>query len=85
LAYGLVSQICILSPERIILGGGVMARTHLFPKVRAKTLELLNGYLQVPAILEQIDSYVVPPKLGDQAGVLGAIALAQKAYQEQHP
>jgi fructokinase len=85
LAYGLVSLICVLSPERIILGGGVMTRTHLFPKVRAKTLELLNGYLQIPAILEQIDTYIVPPKLGDRAGVLGAIALAQKVYQQQQP
>jgi len=79
LALGLVSIICILSPERIIMGGGVMEQRHLFPLVRGRVRELLNGYLQVPAILDQIDEYIVPPGLGNRAGVLGAIALAQQA------
>jgi fructokinase len=79
LALGLVSIICILSPERIIIGGGVMEQRQLFPLVRGRVRELLNGYLQVPAILDQIDEYIVPPGLGNQAGVLGAIALAQQA------
>jgi fructokinase len=39
-------------------------------------LELLNGYIQAPEILERIDQYIVPPGLGGNAGVLGAIALA---------
>ncbi|HUX76049.1 MAG TPA: ROK family protein [Anaerolineae bacterium] len=79
LALGLVSIICILSPERIIMGGGVMEQRQLFPLVRGRVRELLNGYLQVPAILDQIDEYIVPPGLGNRAGVLGAIALAQQA------
>lgn len=79
LAYGLVNFICTLSPQRIILGGGVMDQAHLFPLVRRKTVELLNGYVQSPAILERIDEYIVPPGLGNKAGVLGAIALAQQA------
>jgi fructokinase len=79
LALGLVSIICILSPERIIMGGGVMEQRQLFPLVRRRVRDLLNGYLQVPSILDQIDEYIVPPGLGSQAGVLGAIALAQQA------
>jgi fructokinase len=79
LALGLVGIICILSPERIIMGGGVMEQRQLFPLVRGRVRELLNGYLQVPAILDQIDEYIVPPGLGNRAGVLGAIALAQQA------
>jgi fructokinase len=79
LALGLVSIICILSPERIIMGGGVMEQRQLFPLVRGRVRELLNGYLHVPAILDQIDEYIVPPGLGNRAGVLGAIALAQQA------
>jgi fructokinase len=79
LALGLVSIICILSPERIIMGGGVMEQRHLFPLVRGRVRELLNGYLWVPAILDRIDEYIVPPGLGSRAGVLGAIALAQQA------
>jgi len=44
--------------------------------VRRKSLELLNSYIQVSAITEHIEEYVVSPRLGDNAGVLGAIALA---------
>lgn len=79
LALGLVNFICTLSPQRIVIGGGVMQRPHLLPLVRRRVRELLNGYLQVPSILEHIDDYIVPPALGDRAGVLGAIALGQQA------
>ena len=83
LALALTNYICTLSPQRIILGGGVMQRQSLFPKIRQNVLELLNGYVQSPALLEQIDAYIVPPGLGNQAGVLGAIALAQDAAREK--
>jgi fructokinase len=46
--------------------------------MRQKVQTLLNGYVQSPRILEEIDSYIVPPGLGNRAGVLGAIALAQQ-------
>jgi fructokinase len=79
LAFGLVNIICTLSPQRIIIGGGVMQQPQLFPLVRRRVQELLNNYLPVPAILDHIDDYIVPPGLGDQAGVLGAMALAEHA------
>lgn len=79
LALGLHNIICIMSPQRIIMGGGVMAQQHLFPKVRQKVVTSLSGYLQSPSISEAIDTYIVPPELGNQAGVLGAFALAQMA------
>ena len=53
-----------------------MRQTHLFPRIRTQVLALLNGYIQAPEILERIDDYIVPPALGGDAGVLGAIALA---------
>jgi fructokinase len=56
-----------------------MDQPQLFPLVRQKMVELLNGYVQAPAILENINTYIVPPGLGNRAGVLGAIALAQQA------
>lgn len=84
LAYGLVAIICVTSPQRIIMGGGVMHQMHLFPMVRARVKELLNGYIQHAAILERIDEYIVPPALGDRAGIAGALALAQQA-QERTP
>jgi fructokinase len=78
LALGLASFICVLSPQRIIMGGGVMRQEHLFPMIREEVQKILNGYIQSPAILEDIDSYVVPPGLGNRSGVLGAVALAQQ-------
>ncbi len=79
LARGIVPQIYILSPQRILLGGGVMEQQHLFPKVRRHVRDILNGYIQAAAILDDIDQYILPPGLGNRAGVLGAIALAQLA------
>ena len=61
------------------MGGGVMKTEGLFPRVRKRLTELLAGYVQAPAITKDIDNYVVWPGLGDQAGVLGGIALAQRA------
>lgn len=77
LALALVNYACTFSPQRMILGGGVMEQLQLFPMIREKVQQLLNGYVQDPAILERIDDYIVPPSLGNRAGVLGAIALAQ--------
>lgn len=79
-ALGLMAVVCIISPQRIILGGGVMGRSFLFPLVRSELQALLNGYVQDPAITEEIEATVVPPALGDRAGVLGAIALAARAH-----
>jgi len=76
LALGLVNIICILSPERIILGGGVMENTDLFPRIRREVKNLLNGYVNIREILDVESDYIVPPGLGDRAGLLGAIALA---------
>jgi len=79
LALGLVNIIVTLSPQRIVLGGGVMSQAQLFPLIRAEVKRLLNGYIQTPWVNTQLDAYIVPPGLGARAGVLGAIALAQAA------
>jgi fructokinase len=76
-ALGLLSIVCVASPERIVVGGGVMDRPRLLPLVRARLRELVAGYLDTPMLGERIDSYLVAPALGDRAGVLGAIALAE--------
>ena len=83
LALGLVNYILAISPQRIVMGGGVMEQTHLFPLIRANVQALLNGYLQAPAILEDIEGYIVPAALGGRAGVLGAIALAERVALEK--
>jgi fructokinase len=76
IAQALVNYILTLAPQRIIIGGGVMQKDFMFPAVRQKTQELLNGYLQHDLLLNHMDEYIVPPALGNRSGVLGAIALA---------
>lgn len=81
IARALRSFICTLSPERIILGGGVMSQAHLFPMIREKTLAELNGYIQSAEILGRIDAYIVPVALEGKAGILGAFVLAEQALK----
>lgn len=78
LALALVNFICTLSPERIVIGGGVMSRELLYPLVRRQVVDLLNNYVRAPRI-QSIEDYIVAPWLGSHAGVLGALALAQAA------
>ena len=78
LAFGLATWVCTLSPQKIIVGGGVVRNSDLLPMVRQNLCGLLNGYVRTPQILEKMHDYVVPPALGENAGVLGAIALAQR-------
>ena len=79
LALALAGFVCTLSPERIIIGGGVLAEPTLLPRVRAMLATLLNGYVQAPALLDDLDRYVVPPALGARAGVIGGLVLAAQA------
>ncbi len=84
LGLGLVNLICLLSPQRIIMGGGVMSQSKLFPLIRREVHSLLNGYIQAPRLLKEPEQYIVPPQLGNRAGVLGALALAELAAQNTH-
>jgi fructokinase len=77
IASAVANLVYMLSPQRVVLGGGIMQQPGLIEKIRVKTLEDLNGYVQSPQILEHIDEYIVLPGLGGRAGVLGALALAQ--------
>jgi fructokinase len=79
LALALSNFVCMLSPQRVVIGGGVMQRPRLLPMLREQVCSILNGYVSAPAILKHIDEYIVAPGLGKQAGVLGAIALAERA------
>ncbi|MDR3050270.1 MAG: ROK family protein [Oscillospiraceae bacterium] len=85
LAQACVDTILLLSPQRIVLGGGVMHQLHLFSMIHKEILRLLNGYVQHAAILEHIETYIVPPGLGDNAGGIGALMLAQAALEGLAP
>jgi fructokinase len=76
LAHAIAGYICTLSPQRIILGGGVMDQRQLFPLIRSRVVSLLNGYIISPMLNERIAEYICPPALGSRAGVCGSLALA---------
>ena len=83
IASALMNYILTLSPKKIILGGGVMQRGFLLPRIRNRVCVLLNDYVTSKSILENIDQYIVPPGLGNQAGSMGAIALALR-YEDMN-
>lgn len=78
IACGVMNLALAISPKRIILGGGIMKMPGLLAEVRQRVINLLNNYLHSPVITEGLDEYIVAPALGDFAGVLGAIALAER-------
>jgi fructokinase len=68
LAYGIANYVCTLSPQRILLGGGVMRQAHLYPKIDSELERVLAGYIgRIPPVM--------PAQLGERAGLLGALAL----------
>ena len=75
------NAIMSFSPEKIILGGGVMQQDFLFPLVRTKTVSLLGGYINHTQISEGLQNYIVKPGLGIHSGLLGAWLLAKKALE----
>mmetsp|Transcript_17507 Transcript_17507/g.24622 ORF Transcript_17507/g.24622 Transcript_17507/m.24622 type:complete len:400 (-) Transcript_17507:218-1417(-) len=74
-----VTLILTTSIERIVLGGGVLKRSGLIEKVRTQTVKLINGYVELP---KDLSTYITLSQYGDDAGFMGAVTLAQRAYQE---
>lgn len=83
IAQAIANYTLCYSPNRIVLGGGVMHQEQLFPLIRAGVKETLNGYVNCKEIVEDIDNYIVPPALGDNAGIMGALRLGHLAVLEQ--
>ena len=87
MAHALKNLACTLSPRRIILGGsvrkaGLLGEAAFFQRLRDDFREVLGGYIASPAVSAAgIGSFIVPPALGDDAGVSGAIALALDALK----
>lgn len=78
LALGIVNLICVMSPQRVILGGGISKRASVFPKVRVNIQTLLADYIQCPEITNHINDYIVAPVL-EHSGLLGGIIMAQSS------
>lgn len=79
IGQAVTDYILTYSPQRVILWGGVMHQSQLFPVVRTKVKEMLGGYVQHELVGRQIDAYIVPPGLGEDPGILGAVLLGKQA------
>lgn len=80
IAQALADYILCYSPNRIVLGGGVMHQKQLFPLIWAKVPEYLGGYVNSDMINKHIEDYIVPTGLGDDSGIKGALRLGYMAY-----
>ena len=78
LAQAICSYIMILSPERIIVGGGVSHQEQMMPMIRAEVQRQMGGYIQAKG-MQDLDSYIVLPSLNDNQGILGGLKLAMDA------
>lgn len=80
IGQALVNYIVTLSPQRIILGGGVMHQEQLMLLIREEVKRQLNGYI-VTKELEDMEHYIVLPSLNDNQGIMGALKLGLEEYQ----
>lgn len=79
IAQALMQYIVIISPKKIILGGGVMKQKQIFPIIYKHLEKMINGYVDLPPL----EDYIVSPGLGDNAGITGSLMLAQEAYEDE--
>ena len=82
IAQALYAIILTLSPQKIILGGGVMSNAQLFPMIRKNVVEYINDYIDTKE-LRNINSYITPSALNGNQGVMGAIKLAEMSMLEE--
>lgn len=80
LAHALTTYIMILSPQKIILGGGVMHQTQLMDRIRSYVKDMIAGYL-VTKELDDLEHYIVLPTLDDNQGILGALKLGMDEWK----
>jgi fructokinase len=81
LGTAIANIVLVLSPRRVVLGGGVMGMTGLLDATRSVLVETLNGYVDVPEIIDRPSDYLVAPGLEARSGVVGALELARRALR----
>jgi hypothetical protein len=87
LAGACVNIALLTSAEKIVIGGGVLNRKCLYPMIRAEVQSVLNGYIATDQITTAagIAKYIAPGVHGNDAGIIGALALAEMAYGKPAP
>jgi fructokinase len=81
-----IAQLCaatiyLTSVKRIVIGGGLTKRKGLFEHIRKHVQQILNNYINVPTIMNDMDKYIVPSQLGDVIGIQSAFDLAQRLIE----
>lgn len=84
LGQGVSNLVLLYSPDKIIIGGGVMHQDNLFQMVRDEVKKNLNGYIHSDKLTGTLEDYIVPPALGDHAGLTGAIELGKRAWENEN-
>ena len=79
IAQAILNYIYTYSPQKIILGGGVMHQEHLFKLIREEVIKLNGGYINTKE-LSDINNYIVPASLCDEQGIMGALELGRQAF-----
>ncbi|MBQ6969458.1 MAG: ROK family protein, partial [Synergistaceae bacterium] len=82
IAQALTDITMTLSPQKIILGGGVMSQSQLFPLIRKYLAEYINDYISTKE-LRNMSAYVCPAALNGNQGIMGAVKLAVMAAEEE--
>lgn len=80
IAQALVNYAMVLSPQRMVLGGGVMHQTQLYPLIRKYFKYLMGDYVKAKE-LEDLESYIVPYSLDDNQGIMGCLQLALQSME----
>lgn len=83
IAEAVANYVMTYSPQKIVLWGGVMHQEQLFGLVRSKVVQRLGGYVQNEMLLSHIDTYIVPPGLGENPGILGSVYLGIQAWNAE--
>ncbi|MGH2350576.1 MAG: ROK family protein [Chloroflexota bacterium] len=82
-ALALATYVLVLSPQRLVVGGGVFQQRHLLARVHRRLPHVLAGYVKRAAVSEAVAGYVVAPHFGQDAGLRGAFVLAEGAAQRR--
>jgi fructokinase len=74
-----MSLFLTMAPDHIVLGGGVMKQARLLSLIRARTLELLGGYVAGVKDMAAMAQRIIPPACAEPSGLVGAYLLAEQA------
>ena len=74
--------VLMVSPERVVFGGGVMGASRLLRETAPAAAQVLNGYSGLGPAPESLDNFIVAPGLGERSGIVGAFALAKSALAQ---